>query len=60
MYKIWILAAREPKGFVNVTHLVDFVPNQHFYYVVACCVSFEFVQPVFELRERVALCDIIH
>lgn len=43
-----------------VTHLIDFVPDKHFYNVIACCVGFQFVQPVFKLCESVALCDVIH
>lgn len=56
-----------PRGTQNVsrwlevqTHLINFVPNQHFYDVVTCCVGFQFVQPVFKLSESVALRHIIH
>lgn len=42
------------------THLINFVPNKHFYNVITCCVGFQFIQPVFKLRKSVALCDIIY
>lgn len=44
----------------NQTHPIDLVSNQHFYNVVACCVGFQFIQPVFKLRKSVTLCDVIY
>lgn len=41
-------------------HLINFVPNKHFYNVITCCVGFQFIQPVFKLCKSVALRDIIY
>lgn len=42
------------------TNLINLVPNKHFDDVVASCVGFKFIQPVFKLCKSVALCDVVY